>query len=304
MATGAQGIERIAKGMNIPLLTVDRVSRLLKQHKPALWALAGQGGGKKARHLEPEHLVNIVLALAWADPLTNSPATVLRLREMARKPGATLFQHHDTALASGYAISRAPNEVERDVEGATLGEMLDSYVLRIATDPQLREQYQREGLELSLQSWPFENAFIRRRKDDLSTADAFDGLGLLSAVPPAAPPAAIQRFAVIPFATFDLLADLYADTLRFQQKAVHHSLLPPVAPNAGPETKSAAPSPKSAAPIRDQERANAPVPMGGHSEANREREQSQPLPRAPGRSHHRHRRPRDGRTDTPVPSAP
>ena len=65
-----------------PYGSVDRVARVLKQSRPNLWPRSGRGGGSKAAHVEPSHLVNLALGLAVADPITTAPQIVSGYREL------------------------------------------------------------------------------------------------------------------------------------------------------------------------------------------------------------------------------
>ena len=61
---------------------VFRTARALQETDQTLWPKAAKGGGRGAAHLEPRHLVNLVLALALADPIAIAPQTVA-FRSMA-----------------------------------------------------------------------------------------------------------------------------------------------------------------------------------------------------------------------------
>ena len=314
MATGAIAIERIAEATGIPAVTVDNVSRVLKQHQPPLWALAGRGGGKRAKHVEPEHLVNLVMGLAWADPISNAPAIVSRLRGLVERRHPTRTSRHQ--LSQGvvaYAVAEIPpnrltmlaEALRRGRGPATLGETLDFYVRALATLPDVREKMRSEELSVQLGTWPYEFATITRRDEDGTVSSNFDGLGLLTDIPPDARPATMRRTVTLPFALFEVLADLYADTLSRKQSALP---LPPSDPEhtttGDEETENAGPT-TGPALIRNQDRDSSdPAPSEGQPEANGRERQSQAPSRGPGRSPPRHRRPRDGRAaDSPDATA-
>ena len=54
----------------------------MREADPALWPMAGKGGGKGASHVESKHLVNLALALAVAEPITTAPKMVPGYRNM------------------------------------------------------------------------------------------------------------------------------------------------------------------------------------------------------------------------------
>lgn len=82
MATGAESIQAIAYVTGIAPATVHRAARNLREADADLWPKAGKGGGKAAAHVEPRHLVNLVLALAVADPLHTAAQMVVKYRDL------------------------------------------------------------------------------------------------------------------------------------------------------------------------------------------------------------------------------
>ena len=82
MATGAQATERVAKATGVSVTYVERAARILKEADADLWPKARKGGGKGAAHVMPSHLVNLLLALMAADPITEAPEIVPRCRAM------------------------------------------------------------------------------------------------------------------------------------------------------------------------------------------------------------------------------
>lgn len=312
MTTGARAVERIAEATGFPMATVDTASRVLKQHQPPLWPLAGQGGGKRAKHVEPEHLVNMALTLAWADPISNAPAIVTRVRGLVERRAPTRTSRHQLSQnVVAYAVAEIPqNRLTMLAEAlrrgpATLGETLDFYVRALATLPDVREKMRSEELSVELGTWPYEFATITRRDEDGTVSSNFDGLGLLTDIPPDSPPATMRRTVTLPFALFEVLADLYADTLSRKQSALPLPPSDPVLTTAGDEeTENAGPT-TGPALIRNQDRdLSDPAPSQGQPEANGGERQSQAPSRGPGRSTNRHRSRHNGRAaDSPPPAA-
>jgi hypothetical protein len=82
MATGAEATEKLAKATQVSVTYVERAARVLKEADADLWPKARKGGGKGAAHVTPSHLVNLLLALMAADPITEAPVIVPRCRAM------------------------------------------------------------------------------------------------------------------------------------------------------------------------------------------------------------------------------
>src|SRR4051812_44832892 len=72
MATAAEAIEQIAAKTGMLPATVFRAARALREADLRLWPQGTAGRGKAAQ-VEASHLVNLVLALAVADPITAAP---------------------------------------------------------------------------------------------------------------------------------------------------------------------------------------------------------------------------------------
>jgi hypothetical protein len=107
VATAAQAIDRIEEATGI---SASRAARFLRERDVSLWPQGSQGRGQEA-HVEAHHLVNVVLALAAADPLTGAPEVVAELRDLVPLRDDT----------------RAP-----ELPGDTLGEALDLRVSSLA----------------------------------------------------------------------------------------------------------------------------------------------------------------------------
>src|SRR4051794_5746235 len=82
MATAAQAMEAISKATGIPLVTVERAARMLREAGGDLWPQGKRGGGKSAAHVLAHHLVNLLLALMTADPLNEAPDAVRQCRDL------------------------------------------------------------------------------------------------------------------------------------------------------------------------------------------------------------------------------
>src|SRR4051812_39994221 len=101
MATGAQAIEATSRVTGIPLASVERTARALKEAEGGLWPKARPGGGKNSAHIEARHLANLTLALLGTDTLAAAPEAVRQLREL--KPDSL---DERTRLTDGYYDAR------------------------------------------------------------------------------------------------------------------------------------------------------------------------------------------------------
>jgi hypothetical protein len=308
LATTAQAIERIAKETGIIHANVFRTARALREHDTRLWPQGSQGKGQAA-HVEAEHLVNLMLALAMAETTTEAPEVVARFWEMVAAPDQTVTQRHEFEEGA-WGVVATPRPMSKLPEALAgrrfiLGEILTYFVQWTATIPEAREQFRREKLEVMLLAGPFESASVTRRDGNTSVRENYSGGGLLHGLPLPTPPAAMLRTVILPFALFEVLADLYADTLSRKQSGLPLPPSDPVHTTTGDEeTENAGPT-TGPALIRNQDRNSSdPAPSEGQPEANGEREQSQAPSRGPGRSHNRHRRRRDERAaNSPAPAA-
>ena len=87
MARAAESIDRIIDAADIPPTTVERTAAFLLRARRDLWPLSGKGGGKAAVHVEPHHLVNLILGLA-ADQPNGAEAAVGLLRDTYADPAS------------------------------------------------------------------------------------------------------------------------------------------------------------------------------------------------------------------------
>lgn len=271
MATGAQAIERIARDTGLTPITVLATSRPLKRHEPPLWAKAGKGGGKNAKHVEPTDLVNLALALAMADTFDTGPEAVLLYRGLESMGDQTHTQHHNLGdVQATTKFSLPPNRLAtalRKGEAVLLGNMLDFYVALIATNPDARERLRGEGFAVHLTAAPAAHAVIAYTRDGVLIEQTFTESNTLPGLEPNVPAASMRRTVTLPFALFETLADLWRDTLDRRESAPTLPV-PPAPTTAGPEKESAAPPPRGTAPVRDHDRdLRDQMPVRGRLEA-------------------------------------
>ena len=227
MATATEAIERIADDTGIPTGSVDRVARVLKQSRPNLWPRSGQGGGSKAAHVEPSHLVNLALGLAVADPITTAPQIVSGYRELTlwdalyMRPECledpiTEALFHQT----GCPITPEGWVLVDGVLSGTLGSACERLIELLASPAEkpLRDRLRIYGLQLELIVDRTPSASIVYRtiggeEMHFSYLLRQIGLPLSNNFLPPPPVAPLKRQVTIPFALFEALADLWADTL-------------------------------------------------------------------------------------------
>lgn len=93
MATGAEAIQAVAKVTGKLPATVGRAARALREGGQGLWPqAAAPGGGKNARHVWPNHLFNLSVALAVANPLTESAQQVNAFTSLVAQPATLTAQ--------------------------------------------------------------------------------------------------------------------------------------------------------------------------------------------------------------------
>ena len=83
MAIGREAVEAIAGVTGFPVPTVTFAARVLREHDAELWPEGKRGGGVDNPHVTADHLVNVVLALAVADPLVKAASALTEYRDMA-----------------------------------------------------------------------------------------------------------------------------------------------------------------------------------------------------------------------------
>jgi hypothetical protein len=69
MATTTEALDRFAVETGIKLVTLDRVTRVLRNASMLdVWPKSGKGGGKSAAHVQAHHLANLILSLPATQP--------------------------------------------------------------------------------------------------------------------------------------------------------------------------------------------------------------------------------------------
>ena len=109
MATGEQAIAAVATQTGMDYAHVQRVARVLREAGGDLWPQSGKGGGKRARHVQPHHLGNLLIALAVAEPITKAPGRVEAFTLLAKEGGDLPGETFGDALAGLIdRVSRRP----------------------------------------------------------------------------------------------------------------------------------------------------------------------------------------------------
>lgn len=214
MATGKQAIELIGRATGILLSTVDRSARSIKEDRSDLWPLAeGRGGGKNAVHVSSHHLVNLVLGLAglmiyYPASISDLPKIVKSYRTMV----LTAFEEADGDADFAEALEA--------VAGLTLGQALDTLVDRTARQNGPTPQSAKFQVTIGRDPLLLHKAEIFFGSDRLGLyRDAQEHADVINRTkfPVDATPAHFVPRTRIPFALFEVLADLWRDTLMSRQ---------------------------------------------------------------------------------------
>lgn len=255
MATGLTAIQTVAKATGILPATISGAARSLREAGLDLWPQGAPGGGKKASHARPHHLVNLALALGscTVTPITEAPAQVLRYRDLPRKP-------------------QGLGPLWGAVRPGTLGEYMVLLVQQLSIPGRFtlaeldHYRHPMNGLILTIRSnrAPAVSPFALLNVTHPGGGPVeFEYFGVDQHQPePDGPAVALHVTARIPFELLELLGALWADTLAHEAR-----------------TKNAAPG-RAALP-KDQDHnysndAPAPaIPSGDTSEAMRKRDLSQ-----------------------------
>ena len=138
MARAVESIDRIIGATDILPTTVERTAAFLQQIRTDLWPLSGKGGGKAAVHVEPYHLVNLILGLAAEQP-SDAGTAVRLLRE------TTLFELPRRGMADRFwtkLIQIAPepqpeayDQTDDNEVGNSGGTWLNSLTAQLAALP-------------------------------------------------------------------------------------------------------------------------------------------------------------------------
>jgi hypothetical protein len=219
MTTVAQATEAIAKSTGVSLTLVERAARILKEADADLWPKAKKGGGKGAAHVTPSHLVNLLLALMTADPITEAPEVVPRYRNLIPgrydDPDVDVFE-----TESVDHIDRMAGILNEFCPGSNLGERLEELVRTLMNVENRSRARKRLGLFTVGRSHQSGGVIGASLEVSNGTVGFVVPIGdLLASMQDGAedsgiPEAAISDIKSVPFRIFEILADLALDTER------------------------------------------------------------------------------------------
>ena len=226
MATGAKAIGRLAAETGTLMASVHRAARSLQTD--GLWPLGTRGGGQTTPHVEPHHLVNLMLAMACADPITESAKAVARYRPLI--VADTLEIQEITTSSDGNTTTVTRKTSRPGVAAAllhgygnTFGAWLDGWLLA-ANKPSGRSlrDFAWSALSVSMvldSEFPEAAMSITTYQGDDPSRRRVETSRFLitheSDMPnrPSPPPAALVRSVTVPFPFFEAIEAAWSDTV-------------------------------------------------------------------------------------------
>jgi hypothetical protein len=293
VATGLQAAKKMERVTRKSFSALDRLQRALKQGGKGQVPHGGRGGGKNAAHYTAKDLMHFGIGLA-ADPISEAPEQVeefANLRPWMNVPRRVNERFgrspvRDAFVAWSLAVSGS--STDQTVPGDTLGDALSGLIdwLSRPEGADLRSVLGQNGgmmcLDLVTQDGYEPSALFRIVENDHGEPESYlarYGVGPRPKVdfdtktmtatydPPRMdplPPGTIKKTVRIPYAVFEALADLWADTRAHMERVASTS-----SPPSNAETENAALP--GAAPIQDYNS----IPGSSNPEHKREREVSQ-----------------------------
>lgn len=262
MATAAQAIQRVSEVTGMQLATVARAARALREADITLWPQGEKGRGRGAQ-VVPNHLVNLIVALAVANPLTEAATQIPSFLQMVpidlspKKGGRTT--EAVAAWREGKGLSAT---IGRFLPGETVQEALVNLVSLLGQPEGATLREACEGMHVTFQRDDKSTLVVfvsyyewhSHHTDADRTGDGWTNSGLYYAPNDQLPtaeqaitrlrnhPGFITRTSVINFAAFVALGDIWADTIAHNTRAA--SKTTPVKPaRATPENDMAATAP-------------------------------------------------------------
>lgn len=255
MATGSTAVETIAKAAGILPATVERTARTLKEAKIDAWPLGRPGGGHSAPHVDPHHLVCLILALSGAQP-SDAVATVAALFSLHLQQWDRAEEVEPETRYRGASVVHSVQKRNQLLQTNSLGADLVRMIAALGEgNTALAEELRAKQWTLILnptrpvarQTWrdPAAPKVLETKvyaPEQASLLDQLPSTGV-------EPRAQVSRETTIPFALIEVAAELWGDTL------AHRGSLPlsgDAPASADPESENAAPPARGTAPTRDQ----------------------------------------------------
>ena len=234
MATGANAVKRCVADTGRPFSLVDSCSERLQPAK--LWPVGRSGGGRDTPHVEPHQLVSLMIGTECARPITQSvpivrafgnlvASDVKVMRRQVMPDGAVqTWEARPTERGHGRLLPALQRS------GRTLIGQL-AFLVRHLQKPEnawLRDHYRTSGFELRLAIEPAFAATLSLPGGGLSD-DVYETIEILSFVTaqkarrvaasaPDVPSVISSLDRSIRFDWFDILIDLWGDTLAHEAK--------------------------------------------------------------------------------------
>lgn len=250
MATTVEAVLGVTAAIGWRPILITNHMRALRLGGADVWPKSGQGGGKSSVHVDPKHMVSLILGLA-SESGPSALRTVQTLRNLRAHPTREVTPPIEALPEAGEFVRKiVSTPAPPDVLAWTLGERIEAM---IAAAAEAMLQGDDDSLAaMRAEAWIFNVApdlpaawAFGQTPEGVATTDQYQPAnGLLPALlePPRAP---VRRSFSFGFALIEVAAELVADTHRQRAKRAHP------APEKGPENKEPDPC-RDRAPATDR----------------------------------------------------
>lgn len=272
----------------MPAATVLRAGRVLREASPELWP-QGTQGRNKAAHVYPEHLFSLAVTMTLADPITSAPQVVSEWGNLEPKVMHPQFEEADpvtgrTTFRDGHVRGIDPNAKDMSeraewLEGETLKESI-AWLIHIMGKPgneAVRAAFRESELVVTFRSGGAPMVTVSGKGVSKSGRRGMFTDYYFPKNVPGWSDGPVVRETRLSIAVFEVLADLWADTLAHTPQLLLSSPPGSVPASTDPGNENAAPARAAPARKRTRKQDRNSIPVGSTSEDMRESENAQAL---------------------------